>query len=495
MRYSIRFKLFAALICLILFFVMLSWILNSFFLERYYFYKKENMLRGSYNLINDLYKSDSENISLELEKLERMQGLHIIITDSNFDLVYNSMERRDNDRPPRTRIRILIPDNWNLAESLIRSRIQEISNGETIIETREDRRMNSRFISLFSKLANGDIIFLSTPVAAIEENVQIANNFFLFTGIITILAGSIFIFLITGKFTNPILELNTIAQKMTLLDFSARYPVKTKDEIGQLGGSINSLSDQLEKSILELRSANEQLMEDIERKMKIDEMRKEFVSSVSHELKTPIALIQGYAEGLRMNVNEDEENKNFYCEVIVDEALKMNKLVKQLLELSQMEAGEFHLEKADFKVCTMINQVLRKNELVFKEKGISVSVDNEDNYMVNADYDRTELVIINYLTNAVNHVDDKKIIRICVKGSSEKVTVSVFNSGEHLPVESYEKIWTSFYKIDKARTREYGGSGLGLSIVKAVLQAHKNRCGVKNVEGGVEFWFELDRVY
>lgn len=493
MKYSIRFKLFTALICLILFFVTLSWILNNFFLEKYYFYRKENMLKGSYNLINDLYKSDSENISLELEKLERMQGLHIVIADSNFNLIYNSMERRDDDRPLRARIRIMIPDNWILAESLIRSRIQEISNGETIIETREDRRMNSRFIYLFSKLANGDIIFLSTPVAAIEENVQIANDFFLFTGIVTILAGSIFIFLITGKFTKPILDLNSIAQKMTLLDFSTRYSVKTKDEIGQLGESINSLSDQLEKSILELRSANEQLMEDIERKMRIDEMRKEFVSSVSHELKTPIALIQGYAEGLRMNVNEDEENKNFYCEVIVDEALKMNKLVKQLLELSQMESGEFKLEKVDFKICTMLNQVLKKNELIFKEKGINVSVDNEDNYVVNADYDRIEQVIINYLTNAVNHVDDKKIIRISVKGNQDKVTVTVFNSGKHLPEECFGKIWTSFYKIDKARTREYGGSGLGLSIVKAVQQAHRNRYGVKNVEGGVEFWFELDR--
>lgn len=493
MKYSIRFKLFTALICLILFFVMLSWILNNFFLHKYYIYRKENMLKGSYNLINDLYKSDSENISLELEKLERMQGLHIVIADSNFNLIYNSLERRDDDRPPRARIRIMIPDNWILAESLIRSRIQEISNGQTIIETREDRRMNSRFIYLFSKLANGDIIFLSTPVAAIEENVQIANDFFLFTGIVTILAGSIFIFLITGKFTRPILELNSIAQKMKLLDFSTRYSVKTKDEIGQLGESINSLSDQLEKSILELRSANEQLMEDIERKMKIDEMRKEFVSSVSHELKTPIALIQGYAEGLRMNVNEDEENKNFYCEVIVDEALKMNKLVKQLLELSQMESGEFKLEKVDFKICAMINQVLKKNELIFKEKGIDVLVENEDDYVVNADYDRIEQVINNYLTNAVNHVDDRKVIRVSVKGNQDKVTVIVFNSGKHLPEECFEKIWTSFYKIDKARTREYGGSGLGLSIVKAVQQAHKNRYGVKNVEGGVEFWFELDR--
>lgn len=354
--------------------------------------------------------------------------------------------------------------------------------------------MGSNFLSVFSTLYNGDYIYLNTAVAAIEENVDVANKFFVFTGAITLLTGGIFIFLFSRKFTKPILQLNSIAQRMSTLDFSERYTVTTRDEIAQLGQSINSLSEQLEESITELRDANEQLKEDIEKERKIDEMRKEFISSVSHELKTPIALIQGYAEGLKVNVNDDEENKNFYCDVIVDEACKMNKLVKQLLELSQIQSGELILDRSDFKILNLIEQVVKKNDLIFKEKGISLSIEKSVDVMVNADYDRIEQIFSNYLNNAINHADNHRIIRVSVNTAGSKCVVLVYNSGQNINEEHLEKIWTSFYKIDKSRTREYGGTGLGLSIVKAIQQAHSNDYGVKNVEGGVEFWFNLDLV-
>ena len=492
MNYSLRLKLFTALSCLILFFVLLSWVLNNFMLEKYYFDKKVNNLKENYKLINELYKGDFDEMLIELEKMERMKGLHIVILNKEYEIVYNSRQKRDEPRTVMPRRRLFPNDIRDLPESIAREKSQQVLKGQILIETRVDDRLNSHFINLFSRLYNEDLIFLSTSVAAIEESAEVANNFFLFTGIVTIITGSILIFLITGRFTKPILKLNSIAQKMTALDFSTRYPVKTNDEIGQLGRSINSLSDQLEKSILELRSANESLKEDIEKKQKIDEMRKEFISSVSHELKTPIALIQGYAEGLKVNVIEDEENKNFYCDVIVDEALKMNKLVKQLLELAQIESGELHLDRVKFNILHLICQIIKKYDLSFKDKAINIVVEKDEEITVNADYDRIEQILMNYLTNAINHVDENKMIRLCIKKNASKALISVFNSGKHIQKDCLEKIWMSFYKIDKARTREYGGTGLGLSIVKAIQEAHNNKYGVNNVEGGVEFWFELD---
>lgn len=492
MRYSIRFKFFAALCCLILFFVTLSWVLNNLFLEKYYFFNKKRTLMESYRLIDRLYKAGGEDVYLELEKLERMQGLHIVIVDEKFEMVYSSVDMRFDSRS-RFRLRGLMHEIQNLPEELIKSKVQEITKGGVLIENRQDKRLNSSFISLFSSLHNGDFIFLSTPVAAIEESVKVSNDFYFFTGIITIVIGSILIFFLTGRFTKPILELNDIALGMSTLDFSKRYPVKTNDEIGQLGKSINSLSHQLEKSITELKAANMNLKEDVERKRRIDDMRKEFISSVSHELKTPIALIQGYAEGLKVNVNEDEDSKDFYCDVIIDEAIKMNKLVKQLLELSQLESGGFVLEKSNFNILYMAREAVKKNELLIKDKGINIIVGSSgDDIVVNADYDKIEQVINNYITNAVNHVDENKTIRVNIRKTYLKAEVSVYNSGKHIREEYLSKIWSSFYKIDKARTRNYGGTGLGLSIVKAIQQAHSNNYGVRNVEGGVEFWFEMD---
>ncbi|MDD4262420.1 MAG: HAMP domain-containing sensor histidine kinase, partial [Syntrophaceticus schinkii] len=242
-----------------------------------------------------------------------------------------------------------------------------------------------------------------------------------------------------------------------------------------------------------LTEANKKLRADIEQERRIDKMRKEFINNVSHELKTPIALIQGYAEGLKLNINEDEENKNYYCDVIMDEAGKMNRLVKDLLDLSQIESGSFKLDKTSFNISSLIESVLDKYRPVLFEKGIKVELDIPEYLTVNGDAGRIEQVLVNYLINAINHVDDKKEIKIQAVILNEKVKISVCNSGENIPDESLDKIWTSFYKVDKARTRSYGGTGLGLSVVKAIQELHGNSCGMENLEDGVLFWFEVDR--
>ncbi len=487
MKYSIKFKLFAALFSLILFFVIMSWGLNNFLLEKYYFYDKQKVLLDSYNSIASLYGADSEVLVLELERIENFKGLNIVILDKELNTIYDS--RRKGIEPGLGRRDFRDPMGFRIKEV-----IESIAMKRPFIAKRWDDRLNTNFISLYSLLKDEVYVYMNTPVAAMQESVEIANNFFLFTGIITLMIGGISVLLMASRFTKPILDLNGIAQRMSSLDFSKRYPVKSHDEIGHLGESINSLSEQLEKSIFELRQANEKLTEDIKRERKIDEMRKEFITSVSHELKTPIALIQGYSEGLKINVNDDEENKNYYCDVIMDEATKMNKLVRQLLDLSQIEAGEIPLEKSGFELSEFVEYLLRKNSIVFNEKNIDVVFEKGGNIFVKADYERIEQVLTNYLNNAVNHVDDKKSIKIGIRrlDDYDKARVTVFNSGRHIPEQSMAKIWSSFYKVDKARTRAYGGTGVGLSIVRAIMEAHGNKYGAGNSDGGVEFWFEID---
>ncbi|MCG8401587.1 MAG: HAMP domain-containing protein, partial [Firmicutes bacterium] len=269
MKYSIKLKLFTAIACLTLFYVLLSWVLNSLLLDKYYLYNKKNTLIETYRHIDSLYKGDAEEISLELEKLEHMEGLHIIILDEDYEVKYDSMPKRGSNRSKQLNRKAF--NNPNSAEYRIRAKFQEIRQGEILVESRTDSRLNLSFVNVLSLLNNGDFIHIGTPLAPIEESAGIANKFYLFTGILTIIIGIVFIFLLTGKFTKPILELKEIAHRMSALDFSKRYPVKTNDEIGQLGQSINSLSGQLQKSIMELKEANEKLKEDIEKERRIDE--------------------------------------------------------------------------------------------------------------------------------------------------------------------------------------------------------------------------------
>ncbi|QIB27772.1 sensor histidine kinase [Caloranaerobacter azorensis] len=224
-------------------------------------------------------------------------------------------------------------------------------------------------------------------------------------------------------------------------------------------------------------------------------MRKEFISNVSHELKTPIALIKGYAEGLKDNVIDDIESKNFYCEVIMDEAEKMSKLVKDLLDLSQLESGHYSLNKEKFNICNLVDKILNKYSPIFKEKNINVSIKKDDDKMyVNGDRVRLEQVLVNLINNALNHIGAERVLEVTIRRLSNNAIISIYNSGSFIPEDEIDRIWESFYKVDKSRARKYGGTGLGLSIVKNILKLHNSNYGVRNVKNGVEFWFELELI-
>ena len=221
-------------------------------------------------------------------------------------------------------------------------------------------------------------------------------------------------------------------------------------------------------------------------------MRTEFVSNVSHELKTPIALIRGYAEGLQDCIMEDEESRKLYCDVIINEAKKMNDMVQKLLTLNELEQGNQGIVMERFNLEELVKSILGVSTLLMEQENINLYYEQTEPCFVWADEFKVEEVFRNYFSNAMNHVGGEKIITISFEIKNEKCRVCVHNTGEAIPEESLEQIWEKFYKVDKARTREYGGSGVGLSIVKAILDAMKQEYGVQNTESGVLFYFELD---
>ncbi len=363
-----------------------------------------------------------------------------------------------------------------------------------VVETNYDSRSGSSYMESWGFLSDNRTLFImSMPLASIRESVMLTNRFTTYVGLMTLVIGSILMYFVTNQVTKPLMRLAVLSERMSELDFDAKYEGNSRDEIGVLGRSMNTLSDKLKETIGALQKANCRLQHDIEEKIQIDEMRKEFIANVSHELKTPIALIQGYAEGLSEGMCEDKESRDYYCDVIMDEAGKMNKMVKQLLTLSALEFGGDTLTFERFDIHELIGDLLNSSRILIEQKEAQVIFEPDGPLYVTADEFKIEEVVTNYLTNALNHLGGDRVIRIRTEYSRNQVKVRVYNTGNPIPPEDLPNLWTKFYKVDKARTRSYGGSGIGLSIVKAVMDAHRQNCGVDNVEGGVEFWFTLER--
>ncbi len=361
-----------------------------------------------------------------------------------------------------------------------------------VLETNFDFRSQSSYMESWGFLSDNSTLFImSMPLASIRESVELSNQFTTFVGLAALVLGSALIYFVTMRVTKPLQRLAVLSERMSELDFDAKYEGDSRDEIGVLGRSMNTLSDKLKETVGALQKANRQLQHDIEEKIQIDEMRKEFIANVSHELKTPIALIQGYAEGLTEGMAEDAASRDYYCEVIMDEAGKMNKMVKQLLTLSALEFGNDAPVWEHFDLAELIRDLLSSADILIQQKNARISLELDGPLPVWADEFKIEEVMTNYLNNAMNHLSGERIIKICAKRQQEKVVVRVYNTGQPIPEEDIDNLWTKFYKVDKARTRAYGGSGIGLSIVKAIMDAHHQECGVRNTDGGVEFWFTL----
>lgn len=488
MNKSIRSKLFLSVTFLLFSFIFLLWFMNNQFLNSYYIKTKKNILKENVSYLDSIYKGNINDIETELDKVANKTSSNIDIRDSDKNILYSTGKvdgKKKDIFDGNNRIGPPIPGHM---DNIVNQSVE----GKYTFEIRSDDQMKIDFLTLTTKLNNGDMIFIRVPLLSIQESVEVANKFIIITGLIVILLGSGLVFLYAKRFTAPILELNAATESMARFDFTKKCSVKGKDEIAQLASNINYLSSELDRTITELNEKNAKLKEDIERERKIDEMRKEFVSSVSHELRTPIAVIQGYAEGLISNVIETDEDREFYCNVIMKEADKMNKLVKDLLNLSQIESGYFHVEKSEFDVNSLIEYILNKYKNNFIEKNIRLEFKGEGSLIGYGDIIRIEQVITNFITNAINHIDGERVIKIFIHFIEDKIRIFVYNTGKHIPEDSLDKIWKSFYKVDKARTRAYGGYGLGLSIVRAIQEVHHNKYGVENVEGGVEFWFDVD---
>lgn len=371
---SVRVKLFLVLCVVTILLVICLIAINSLVLENFYIYNKTNTIKEVYNKINKYYKDPdlAINLETELKKIAFRNNFDILIqSDTDLILFSTNKDFLSSIEVAKEKYKTYLEERKNLLYSDAKMTIRKI----------DDTSNSLNYILLYGKLDNGYSLYIRIPIAPIEESVRISNNTLIVIGIATVIISAFVASLISKRFTSPILQLNDITKKMAKLDFKQKYRINdSDDEINELGKNINTMSDKLESTIKQLRETNSELEKDIEEKSKIDEMRKQFISDVSHELKTPIALIQGYAEGLIENVNNDDESRKFYAEVILDESNKMDVLVKQLLELMKLEYGKRKFNDEEFDVVELINEVIRKCNVMLEENQIQVVFDEKSLY-------------------------------------------------------------------------------------------------------------------
>ena len=335
MKYSIKKQLAIIFIGLMSATILLCWFINSTFLSRLYIVNKMKALKNAYTVVNRAFSTGNvmtEEFDIQLQKIIETDNISLIVLDTDSRMLITS--RNDQEIMSQR----LWDNFFNGFENESGNMILEEGDNYTIQQI-TDPRMLTEYIEIWGIFDNGNIFLFQTALEGIRDSVAIANRLLAYIGIAAVLISGMIIMRVSGRITEPILELTEISERMARLDFDAKYCGNSRTEIALLGNNINELSYTLETTISELKTANNELQKDIENKNEIDEMRKEFLSNVSHELKTPIALIQGYAEGLKEGINDDAESREFYCDVIMDEASKMNHIVKKLLTLNQMEFG------------------------------------------------------------------------------------------------------------------------------------------------------------
>ena len=478
-RHSLRFRLLGPVVGITIIAVVAAWFLSNHLIRNFYILDARSNLITTYNSCNELMNTPGPFpvTSWDLhDRVENPSNAMIFIVDYRESEIYSSVTISDNEA--RSLQGIIDEFDFNtLKESEPRYRFLN----------REDKTFD-----LVGMLDNESIIILERPLEQLNGSIRFSSRLFLIVAVVIISVEASVVLIISGTVTGPIIRMSHAAKRMSRLDFEVRAPENHNDELGELGHSMNEMAMKLESSISELKSANATLANDIQEKERIEEMRSEFLSHVSHELKTPLALIQGYAEGLKDAVNDDPESRNFYCDVIMDESVKMNKLIMQLLNLNELEFGGEKLCIARYDLTAQLEEIIASNSILMEQKKVCLEKNYSGPIYVWADEFKMAEVFTNYLSNAIHYVREGGVVRITVELREEHVRVSVYDEGPKLSEEALQKVFIKFYKEDAARTREYGGSGIGLSIVEAIQHAHQQDYGVYNAEDGVVFFYELD---
>lgn len=506
MKKNLTLRLFVITSIFISIILILILSLQSIFFEKFYINKKMNTLKSEITKFKIAYSYNYDNkpeLFKSMQDFEINNNAKIAIFSNKGEIMFLSDPNKQMDDIVLQMLKEAFKKSSKTTD--FSSSLNEGKVTANIFASENKDIKNIVCLAPISlESINDNIIISVSPLQTIKEASLVIKDFYpyaLFLGVLGIVFLSI---IYSNLISKPLKDINKTAFKMANLDFSEQCTVDREDEIGNLAKTLNFLSLNLNNSLNALKKYNNKLKDDIEKEKRIENMRKDFIANVSHELKTPISLIEGYAEGLKDNIAK-EDQKDFYVDVIIDEAHNMESLLNDMLDLSQLESGSFNLHIDSFNIKPLINHALKKFKGLMKTKNINVSVDVSDNLVI-GDKIRIEQVLNNFISNAIKNTIEKGSISISSRieqkpyksnidndyKTKDYLFVEVFNTNSNIPKEELNNIWDKFYKIDKSRDRSKGGTGLGLNIVKNILEKHNSVYGAFNKLDGVCFYFSLE---
>ncbi len=478
MRLRLTHKVFIFSFALVSLVIVGGIYINNNFLEDFYSNRRIAQIKEVRELISkDIpTKEDLEtysqkyNITINMINKDNLRSLEQ-------GKIYMKLNPRDNNR---------LNKNFRTVDRYI---LDKNNEGNRVIDHR-----GMEHLEYYKLLPTGQLITLRISMDSIRSTVGIVNEFYIYEGIAILIGSLFFIYIFSLQITRPIIALNSIIKKMVKMDFSYRAKIKSKDELEELGGNINFLSSELEKNMGQLRLSNMKLKDEVEKRKKIDELRKEFIASVTHEIKTPVTVINTHAEMLFYDLIEDKDEGEKYLKTIMSEGNNISLLLNELIKLIKLEANIVDIKMEKLDLSNLIIEESSKYKIDLVDKNVRLILDLEKDIIALGDRFKIGQVVNNILSNGVSYVEDNGELRINLKTKNNIVRVEIINTGSSIPEDQLENIWKAFYRVERSRNRKYGGTGLGLTIVSGILERHRSKFGVENVDGGVKFWFTLRKV-
>lgn len=477
-------------ILLLLFNLFITILITNVALSNYYVNTQEQIFSKIYKDMNNIKDYNSEEFK-SIVKYADYNNMFIEIYDSSTNKRVYTPYRYDSEyftQKPTT-------DSKSTFEMLLEGKECIIVKTDDVEKSDILSQLNFKYnqLSLLSRINDTQYMLIQTSYDALSQSVLIYLQFTLIAFSVSFIVVIIPVFIVGHTLVKPIKKVSKIAQNIANKDFSEKCTYIGTDEVGVLSESINKMSESIESYMVELQDKNEQLKLDIEKQMEIDASQKMFISNASHELKTPISIVSGYAEGIKYGLAETPEDREKYCDTIINECKRMTNIIKQLLDLSSIENKQYILNIEKNDITKMCHILYDKFLLTMKNNNIEFDINISDNLEAYCDYNEVEKILINFIQNAIKYGDKNGFIKINAYNESEYVYIGVENKGKNLEPDDMKKIWDRFYRLDKSRKRDENSTGLGLSIVKAIMELHNMPYGVKNTKIGVEFYIKLKK--
>jgi len=439
-------------------------IISNIFLEKYYIFQKRNKLFKTI----DFFKYN-EYTSTDIEEFES-DGETVI---NIFDFIEPENEFNHLLRIGFHEKRLLLTKIW-----IIEDNIKKIIEAETYYQIYTQPKLKTDIlIGTLNK--NNKTISIALSLSNMKDTIDLFNQFYFLVFLILIIILSLIIITYSNITANKIRKISNITKKISELNFSEKIIFKSNDEFNSLALNITSLSLKLETTIKKLKS-DLKLYEEINNKQKL------YISNISHELKTPITILNGYAYGLKEK-GKDEKKREKYTNIIIEETEKLKNLINTFFNYLSITYTTENIEKIYIKA--FIKKIIEKYSLDIEQKKINLSLLIDEDQTIFFDKRMLEQIIDNFFSNAINFVNYKGKIILSAYKNKEKIRFFIYNDGNNIPEDFFEQIWEPFFRLENSRNRKYGGTGLGLSIISEIFKKYNLEYKIKNNISGISFIF------